>query len=258
MKIPIYQVDAFTGRVFAGNPAAVCPLQSFLDDETLQSIAAENNLSETAFFTGRGGSYDIRWMTPKQEVDLCGHATLASAHVIFRFLEPTLEAVSFRSRSGVLRVARNGDLLSLDFPARPPAPCEVPGLPEALGRRPESVLRARDIVAVFKTQEEVLQLRPDMGRVAALDAFAVCATAPGTDADFVSRFFAPGQGIPEDPATGSSHSSLVPYWSKRLGRNTLHARQLSERGGEFFCEDRGERVSIAGRAAVYLTGTIEI
>lgn len=259
MKIPIYQVDAFTSRVFGGNPAAVCPLESWLDDATLQAIAAENNLSETAFFVGRDGKYDIRWMTPAAEVDLCGHATLASGWVVFNRLETARDDVEFGSRSGPLKVVREGDLLALDFPARPPEPVgDARAVGEALGRPPRQLLAARDYLALYETEEEVRALRPDMARVAALDRHAVIASAPGKSCDFVSRFFAPAWGIAEDPVTGSSHCTLVPYWAARLGKDRLSARQVSSRGGELFCELRGPRVRIAGRAALFLEGQIEI
>jgi PhzF family phenazine biosynthesis protein len=259
MRIPIVQVDAFTNQVFRGNPAAVCPLESWLDDATLQSIAAENNLSETAFFVGGRGAYEIRWMTPEREVDLCGHATLASAFVLFGAAEKEKDEVVFRSKSGELKVRREGDLLTLDFPARPPLPMTASeDLLEGLGRPPREVWAARDYLAVYETEDEVRALAPDFGRLARVDRFAVIASAPGARVDFVSRFFAPRQGLPEDPVTGSSHCTLVPFWSKRLGRKRLHALQVSARGGELFCEDRGDRVAISGRAVRYLTGTIEV
>lgn len=259
MKIPLFQVDAFTSRLFGGNPAAVCPLESWLDDRTMQAIAAENNLAETAFFVGRGGRYDLRWFTPLVEVDLCGHATLASAFVIFNRLEPSLTEASFRSKSGELRVMRSGDRLTLDFPAWPPARREVTeAVTRALGAAPREVWESHDLMAVYDSEEDVRRLEPAMDRVAALDGFAVIATAPGREADFVSRFFAPRQGIPEDPATGRAHCTLTPYWARRLGKPKLHAVQLSRRGGELFCEDRGERVAIAGQAVQFLEGTIEV
>jgi predicted PhzF superfamily epimerase YddE/YHI9 len=259
VKLPLYHVDAFASRVFSGNPAGVVPLTSWLDDAVLQGIAAENNLPETAFFVGSAGKYDIRWLTPTTEVDLCGHATLASAFILMSRLEPGLEAVEFSSRSGALRVTRTRDLFALDFPARPARPVDLTGaLQAALGARPSEVWAARDLMAVFGTEEEVRALKPDLPLLSAYDTFAVLVTAPGKSADFVSRFFAPRQGIPEDPVTGSAHCTLVPYWSKRLGRTTLHAQQVSARGGELFCEDRGERVKIAGRAVLYLEGTIEV
>jgi PhzF family phenazine biosynthesis protein len=260
MKLRLYQVDAFASRAFAGNPAAVVPLERWLDDATLQAIAAENNLSETAFLVGGGGEYHIRWMTPGEEVDLCGHATLASAWVIFNEIEVGRTEVRFRSQSGPLRVSAEGPRLALDFPSRPPEPADdsLEALAGALGRRPDRALASRDALAVFGSEDEVRSLRPDMARVAALRRLGVIATAPGRDCDFVSRFFAPGVGVTEDPVTGSAHCTLVPYWSARLGKRSLFARQVSPRGGELWCEDRGERVSIAGHCAKYLEGTIEL
>jgi PhzF family phenazine biosynthesis protein len=260
MKLRLFQIDAFASRVFAGNPAAVVPLDRWLDGATLQAVATENNLSETAFFVGGRGDYHIRWMTPAAEVDLCGHATLASAWVVFNELEPGRREVHFRSKGGPLRVTADADRLALDFPSRPAEPVDdVTGrLGEALGRRPVRALAARDYLAVYDTEEDVRALRPEMARVAALDRMGVIATAPGHGCDFVSRFFAPQVGVPEDPVTGSAHCTLVPYWSKRLGRSRLFARQVSARGGELWCEDRGDRVEIAGRAAKYLEGTIEV
>jgi PhzF family phenazine biosynthesis protein len=261
MKLRLFQIDAFAGQVFAGNPAAVVPLERWLDDATLQSIASENNLSETAFFVGEKGDFHIRWMTPTDEVDLCGHATLASAWVVFNEIEKGRTEVHFRSQSGLLRVTGDGERLALDFPSRPPEPADaaMPALTAAaLGAHPREVLASRDYLAVFDSEDEVRALRPDMARVAALDRMAVIATAPGGDCDFVSRFFVPSLGIPEDPVTGSAHCTLVPYWSKRLGRTKLFARQVSARGGELWCEDRGERVSIAGRCVRYLEGTIDL
>ncbi len=267
MKIPLYQVDAFASEVFGGNPAAVCPLERWLDERLMQAIAAENNLAETAFFVRRPGGgragdvrdYDIRWFTPAAEVDLCGHATLASAYAVLHYLEPGRASVTFHSRSGPLVVERGGDLLAMEFPSRPPDPCAPPaGLAEALGAAPRETLTSRDLLAVFASEEEVRALRPDLERVRGLGVFGVIVSAPGSDCDFVSRFFAPLMGVPEDPVTGSAHCTLVPYWSRRLGKRTLHARQISARGGELFCEDLGERVIIAGRAAPYLQGTIEV
>ena len=259
MRLPIFEVDAFTSQVFRGNPAAVCPLESWLDDATLQSIAAENNLSETAFVVGGAGAYEIRWMTPKAEVDLCVHATLASAFVLFSDAEKGRDEVVFRSKSGELRVRREGDLLTLDFPSRPPRTVTATDdLLEGLGRPPREVWAARDYLAVYEREEDVRALAPDFARLARTDRFAVIVTAPGREVDFVSRFFAPKQGLPEDPVTGSAHCTLVPFWSKRLGKTRLHALQVSARGGELFCEDRGERVAISGHAVRYLQGTIEV
>ncbi|MBZ4415362.1 PhzF family phenazine biosynthesis protein [Myxococcus sp. RHSTA-1-4] len=258
MRLPLFQVDAFTSRVFGGNPAAVCPLDAWLPDADMQAIALENNLSETAFFVREAEGFRLRWFTPAQEVDLCGHATLAAAWVLFNRWEVGLERVEFASRSGPLVVTQAADgWLAMDFPSRPPSPCPVPaGLVEALGAAPRETLASRDLVAVFDSEEQVRALRPDMARLAALDTFAVVPTAQGKDSDFVSRFFAPRAGVPEDPVTGSAHCSLVPYWAKRLGRPSLLARQVSARGGELRCEERGSRVSIAGQAALYLEGFV--
>ncbi len=257
MRIPLYQIDAFAREVFRGNPAAVCPLDDWLPDGVLQSIAAENNLAETAFLVGGEGRYRLRWFTPTREVDLCGHATLASAHVVFEYLEPGRETVVFDSRSGPLAVERREGLITLDFPVLPYEAVEPPALlVEGLGRTPTATYKSRDYLAVFDTEEEIVALRPDMARLAKLDSLGTIATAPGRSSDFVSRFFAPQAGIPEDPVTGSAHSTLTPYWAERLGKTELHALQLSPRGGELFCTARGERVSIAGRAVRYLEGTI--
>ena len=257
MHVPLYHIDAFTSRLFAGNPAAVCPLEDWPEDRLLQAIAAENNLSETAFFVRHGDRYHLRWFTLTVEVDLCGHATLASAFVILNDLEPSKDSVAFDTASGELIVRRDGDLLSMDFPARPPVPCEMPaGLVEALGRRPAEVLKSRDLMAVFESELDVRSLRPNMDLLARIDVFAVIATAPATDVDFVSRFFAPRGGIPEDPVTGSAHCTLVPYWSKRLNRPLLHAWQVSARAGELWCQDLGDRVIIQGRSIKYLVGTV--
>ena len=260
MKLRLFQVDAFASRVFAGNPAAVVPLDRWLPDATLQSIATENNLSETAFFVGEKGYFQIRWMTPTDEVDLCGHATLAAAWVVFNEVEKGRTEVHFRSQSGLLRVSDDGERLALDFPSRPPEPADgsIAALADALGARPRAALASRDYLALFETEDEVRSLKPDMAKVAALDRMGVIATAPGRDCDFVSRFFAPAVGIPEDPVTGSAHCTLVPYWSGRLGKKSLFARQVSARGGELWCEDRGERVAIAGRCVSYLEGTIDV
>ncbi len=259
MEFPIFQVDAFTGRLFGGNPAAVVILSEWLADETLQAIAQENNLSETAFVVPGGNRFELRWFTPTVEVDLCGHATLASAHVLFHHGYALGPQVAFGYQGGTLTVTREGDLLAMDLPSRPPRP--VPrdaSLVQALRAAPEAVLQSRDLLAVFETQGEVEALRPDLAAIASLDTFAVIATAPGRECDFVSRFFAPGAGVAEDPATGSAHCTLVPYWSARLGRPRLHALQLSRRGGELFCEDRGSRVKIAGRVVEYLSGSISV
>jgi PhzF family phenazine biosynthesis protein len=267
MDIPLWQVDAFASRPFAGNPAAVCPLERWLPDDLLQSIALENNLSETAFFVRRpDGDFDLRWFTPKTEVDLCGHATLASAWTLMRELEPARDRVVFHTRSGPLCVRRAGDDLAMDLPARAPQPLETPeALSRALRASPAATLRARDIVAVFARAEDVRALQPDLSAVAALDGvFAVTVTAPGTgddaDVDFVSRFFAPAKGVPEDPVTGSAHASLVPYWSARLGKRSLRARQVSSRVGELGCvlDADGAKVTLTGRAVIVLRGRLSV
>jgi PhzF family phenazine biosynthesis protein len=225
----------------------------------MQSIAAENNLSETAFFVPEGDGHRLRWFTPFTEVDLCGHATLAAAFVVFRHLAPWLERVLFQTRSGPLMVSRSGDRLTMDFPSRPPAAVEAhPRLIPALGMPPKEVLAARDYMLVYETEEQVRALKPDMAGLREVDRFAVIVTAPGRDCDFVSRFFAPARGVPEDPVTGSAHCTLIPYWSRRLGKKQLFARQVSPRGGELWCEDLGERVHISGQAVEFLSGTITL
>jgi predicted PhzF superfamily epimerase YddE/YHI9 len=265
VRIPIWQVDAFTDALFGGNPAAVCPLEEWLPDALMLAIAAENNLSETAFVRrGADGAYEIRWFTPEVEVDLCGHATLASAHVVFEHLDPARREVTFASPSGPLTVARgDAGLLVMTLPRRAPERCEAPAaLVRALGRRPAETWRARDYLAVLGSEDEVRAARPHLQDVAALDALGLILTAEGTThgADFVSRYFAPQAGIPEDPVTGSAHSTLVPFWSARLGRARLEAHQVSRRGGRLSCEDRPEEgaVVVAGRAAEYLSGTIAL
>ena len=265
MKLPIWQVDAFSARRFGGNPAAVVPLRAWLPDATLQAIAAENNLSETAYILGGGGEYQIRWFTPTKEVPLCGHATLASAWVVFERLEPGQTRVVFQSKSGPLPVARVGERLVLDFPVNPlePAKASTPEsstLVAALGRAPRELYSGWQWLALYDTAAEVRALRPDMTGILASGAHGVIVTAPGEDCDFVSRFFAPAGGIPEDPVTGSAHTRLVPFWAARLGKTSLYARQVSARGGELWCELRSaeNRVSIAGEAALFLEGNIEV
>ena len=261
MRIPLYQIDAFAERPFAGNPAAVCPLEAWLPDPVMQAIAAENNLSETAFFVPEGEDYLLRWFTPLTEVDLCGHATLASAYVVFHYLAPGRQHVRFRTmQAGELRVVRDGELLAVDLPARPAMPCAAPpGFAAALGKAPTAVLAARDYLAVYEDAAEIAALRPDFAAIGRLDRFAVIVTARGTgEVDFVSRFFAPARGVDEDPVTGSAHCTLIPYWAARLDKTRLEARQLSRRGGALSCALEGDRVRIAGHAAVYMTGTIAL
>lgn len=259
MTIPYYEVLAFTDRLFAGNPAGICILEEWLPDEVMQKIAAENNLAETAFFIDRGSFYDIRWMSPTVEIDLCGHATLGSAHVLFQHLGRSGNSLSFQSQSGELKVDRGDDRLVLDFPARPAVSCDAPpSLAESLGATPREVFKGRDYIAVFERQEQVAAITPDFAQLSKLDGQGVSVTAPGNDCDFVSRYFAPRVGVPEDAVTGSIHCALIPYWSKRLGKRELHARQLSKRGGELFCEDRGARVGIGGTAITYVEGKIHL
>ena len=259
MQIPIYQVDAFTDKLFGGNPAAVCPLTHWPDAGLMQAIAAENNLSETAFLVPQGERYGLRWFTPVAEIDLCGHATLASAHIIFHYLAIHSERVEFETRSGLLIVSREGSQLAMDFPARPGQSCTAPeALLRGLGTTPREVFRSRDYLAVLDSEAQVRAVVPDPLALAELDATGVIITAPGDEVDFVSRFFAPREGIPEDPVTGSAHCTLVPYWSRRLCRTQLRGRQISARGGELLCEDLGERVKISGESVVYLEGTIRV
>ena len=259
-RLKLFQVDAFAREVFRGNPAAVVPLDRWLNDETLAAIARENNLSETAFLLPRGEDFEIRWFTPEVEVDLCGHATLASGWVVLNRLQPERQRVTFHSKSGPLVVAREDgtDALAMWLPSRPPSPVLArPELAEALGARPREILAARDYLVVFENEAQIRALSPDMAKLKTLDRFGVCVTAPGSNGvDFVSRFFAPGEGIPEDPVTGSAHSTLVPYWSKRLGKERLVARQLSARGGELDCVNEGERVRLVGRAVLFFEGEI--
>jgi PhzF family phenazine biosynthesis protein len=230
-----------------------------LPEEVMQSIAGENNLSETAFVVRGEGAFGLRWFTPVVEVDLCGHATLASASVLFREGMLEGEEAVFETQSGRLTVVRDGDRFVMDFPARPPQPMEMTdAVQEALGGWPREVHEMRGLMVVYETEEEIRGLRPDFGRIAALNDFAVMVTAVGDEADFVSRFFAPMVGVPEDPVTGSAHCTLVPFWSRRLGKHMMRALQVSRRGGEIFCEDRGERVRLGGRTVLYMKGEIEI
>lgn len=258
MKLKIYQVDAFTSRVFAGNPAAVCQLDAWLPDSLMQSIALENNLSETAFFVAEEDHFSIRWFTPTTEVNLCGHATLASAFVLFECAGHESDRIDFASRSGMLSVSRTDDLLVLDFPVQRPEPCSLPEeLVSAFGHEPVECLRAADYVAIFEDEREVRSANPDIDALRALESRGVIISAVGDDCDFVARFFGPNVGVAEDPVTGSAYTQLVPYWATKTGKARFHARQVSERGGELHCELAGDRVLIGGRAAKYLEGFIE-
>lgn len=260
MKLEIYQVDAFSKDIFKGNPAAVCPLGEWIDEELMQKIALENNLSETAFFVKKGDFYEIRWFTPTFEIDLCGHATLASAFVIFEFLKLEESLVRFHSqKSGELTVEKNGDVLTLDFPSRPVKQCDAPeGLFEAIGKEPKEVLKARDYFLVYENEQEISDIAPNFSRLLEVGGHGFIVTAKGDDADFVSRFFAPEVGVFEDPVTGSAHCNLIPFWAERLGKTELFARQISARGGELFCELKGDRVKIGGNAVLYLKGEIYV
>jgi len=261
MKIPLYQVDAFASRVFAGNPAAVCLLDHWLDDSILQAVAAENNLSETAFLVRNADGFDLRWFTPVTEVALCGHATLASAFVLFSYQKWPEEQIRFQTRkSGVLVVTKRDDLLEMDFPAKP-AYVQAPpaGLNEALRVTPREVLgSAEDLLVVLDSEKTVKAVQPDFFALERVACRGIIITARGDRSDFVSRFFAPRVGIPEDPVTGSAHCVLVPYWAGVLHKNDLHAFQVSKRGGELFCKQAGDRVKISGKAVLYMEGTITI
>jgi PhzF family phenazine biosynthesis protein len=263
VKIALYQIDAFTREPFGGNPAAVCPLPQWLPDATMQAIAAENNLAQTAFFVAENGDFRLRWFTPTDEVRLCGHATLATAHVLFNRLEPQREGVRFQTLSGPLNVERHGAKLVLDFPALPVERQHDPALvADAIGVSPGSMelWEADRAMAVLRDPVQVRDLKPDIGKIAALPFSTLIVTAPGFDGDcdFVSRFFAPNYGVAEDPATGSAHCVLTPYWSGVLGKTKMFARQLSKRGAELWVEDRGNRVSLAGECVPVLEGTFEV
>lgn len=264
-ELKIYQIDAFAAELFRGNPAAIVPLEEWLGDEKMQSIAAENNLAETAFFVPDEAGFHLRWFTPTQEVNLCGHATLAAAFVVFNELAYRGPKIKFSTLSGTLEVKRDDDrgsaMLSMDFPRRATRECEsVPDLlPRGLGAAPREVLVADDdtnYYAVYASESEVRQVRPDFSLLEKLHPYGVSITAPGDEVDFVSRYFAPSYGIPEDPVTGSTHCALTPYWAGKLSKSKMRARQISSRVGELFVEDHAGRVAIAGRAVKYLDGII--
>lgn len=259
MQYPIYQVDAFTSRRFHGNPAAVVVSESWLPVDVMQAVAAENNLSETAFVVKAGAGFGIRWFTPSVEIDLCGHATLASAHVLLEHGYAAKAPIEFTYAGGTLSVGRDGDRLVLNFPSRPPVRTHLEKeIGAALGATPLETWSSKATMAVFATARDVLALNPDMRAVAKTAGYGLIVTAPGEDCDFVSRFFAPQSGVDEDPVTGSAHCTLVPFWSQRLKKARLHARQVSARGGELWCEDLGDRVTMAGHTAAYLSGTISL
>jgi PhzF family phenazine biosynthesis protein len=260
MKLQLFQADAFAAGLFKGNPAAIVPLQEWLSDELIQQIAMENNLSETAFFIPEGDHFHIRWFTPKAEVRLCGHATLATAHVLFNELNFQGDLLEFESLSGILTVKKVGDKLRLDFPAdfaQEVEPVDV--FAEALGAQPAKTLKGRtDYLLLFDSEETIRTMKPNFHLLYQTDARGIMVTAQGDSVDFVSRFFAPGVGIDEDPVTGSAHTTLIPFWANRLGKTELTALQLSARGGQLWCTLSGERVFIAGKAVTYLRGEIEI
>jgi PhzF family phenazine biosynthesis protein len=259
MKLNIYQVDAFASRVFSGNPAAVVPLEDWLDEELMQNIAAENNLSETAFFVKTDAGYHLRWFTPAAEIDLCGHATLASAYIIKNFLDPAVAEISFTTeKAGVLKARASDGIYTLDFPARIPQPAQAPGaLLSSLGiSTVVEVLRSRDYFVVLPDEDAVLHVDPDFSKLKEVDTTGVIITAKGREADVVSRCFYPSLGIPEDPVTGSAHCNIVPYWAAKLNKKKLNCVQLSKRRGELACELEGDRVLMSGKCALYLQGAI--
>jgi PhzF family phenazine biosynthesis protein len=262
MKLPIYQVDAFSNQLFKGNPAAVIPLENWLSDAQMQQIAMENNLAETAFFISQGDDFALRWFTPELEIDLCGHATLAAAHVIFSELNYSKNTIKFSTlKAGNLNVSKENNFYTLDFPSRPATPTQLPeGLLSAIGgqKTPIKVLASRDMMLVYEKEADILALNPDFNALAKIDLLGVIVTAKGDNSDFVSRFFAPSAGVNEDPVTGSAHCNLNPYWANQLQKNKLHAFQLSSRGGELFCELKGDRVLMSGHAITYLKGDIFI
>jgi len=256
----MYQVDAFSDRVFGGNPAAVLPLQEWLSDELMQKIAIENNLSETAYFVKNENGFHIRWFTPDFEIDLCGHATLASAYIIKTYLEPSIEVISFSTqKAGPLKVTCKDGMFTLDFPSRIPQPCNPPeelfpslGIDHAV-----EVLKSRDYFVVVEDEDALMDVQPDYTLMRKLDTIGVIVTAKGKSAEVVSRCFYPGIGFQEDPVTGSAHCNIIPYWSEKLGKNKFFAKQLSKRGGEIWCELKGDRVLIGGKAVEYMTGNID-
>jgi len=257
MKIPIFQIDAFTDKVFAGNPAAVCPLEYWLEDEVLQNIAAENNLSETAFFVDRGDFFQLRWFTPQTEVDLCGHATLAAAYVLFNHLGYKEKTIRFKTRSGILSVSQNDELLTMNFPSADLIKVDTPpDLIEGLGYEPVATYQSDDLLALYDSEEMVARLDPDFMKLSELSARGIIVTAKGNSVDFVSRFFAPAVGIPEDPVTGSAHCTLIPYWAEKLGKTRMTAKQVSCRGGDLICENKKDGVVIGGQARLYMEGKI--
>lgn len=259
MERVLYQIDAFASKVFEGNPAAVCPLDNWLPEDLMQSIANENNLSETAFFVPCGDGFNIRWFTPNGEVDLCGHATLASAYVLFDILNHNKKRVTFESRSGKLTVTKDNEGFVMDFPSQPPVPCQVPPeIKRAFDVAPAECLKSEDYVIVFENEIDVVSAEPDFGELAKLDLRGVIITSTSKQYDFIARFFAPKYGIPEDPVTGSAYTQLTPYWASELDKKRFHAKQVSPRGGKLTCALSGDRVLITGKAVKYMEGKIHI
>ncbi len=259
MELNLYQIDAFADIPFEGNPAAVIPLEIWLPDSIMQSIAEENNLSETAFFVPRSRGFHIRWFTPKTEVDLCGHATLAAAYVLFNILGYNSDKIEFESKTGPLTVFQKDNWLIMDLPAQPPIPCDIPGeIVKAFDKVPIECLRSEDYIVVFETESDILSIKPDIDYLKKLDLRGVIITARSRQYDFVSRFFAPKYGIDEDPVTGSAHTQLIPYWAKKLGKTKMRVKQVSSRGGELVCELRNDRALISGKAVKFLEGKIEL
>jgi len=259
MEITLYQIDAFASKLFEGNPAVVCPLEAWLPGEIMQSIAAENNLSETAFFVPKGNGYHIRWFTPVSEVDLCGHATLAAAYVLFNILGYNKDKIEFDSKSGILAVTKDNEWLIMDFPAQPPVVCDIPKeIVKAFDIDPIECLKSEDLIVVFESEIDIESANPDFEQLKKLDFRGVIITAKSTRYDFVARFFAPKYGIPEDPVTGSAYTQLAPYWASKIGSKRFSVKQLSSRGGELTCEIVEDRVLISGKAIKYMEGKIEI
>lgn len=258
MIIKLYQVDAFTDVPFGGNPAAICPLNSWISDGLMQKIANENNLSETAFFVPKNNTYELRWFTPKVEVDLCGHATLGAAYVIFKHINSSTNEITFKSRSGTLIVSRKDEYLTLDFPAIAYTECNSNHLRKIFHSESIEAYKGVDYMVVLKNEEEVKSFSPDFNLIEQLDSRGLIITAQGNKAEFVSRWFGPQVGVPEDPVTGSAHCMLAPYWANRLNKSKLYAEQLSTRLGKIYCETKGDRVLLSGQVMPFLNGQIEI
>ena len=259
MQLKIYQIDAFATKTFEGNPAMVCPLESWISDELMQQIASENNLSETAFFVKENEGYHLRWFTPKAEVNMCGHATLASAYVLFECMGYAKETIDFTTKSGILGVRKEANRYAMDFPIQAIEPCDIlESIEKAFGVKPIATFASMDYIVVFENEEDFLLAKPNLALLKELDLRGVCISAKSKKYDFVTRFFAPKIGVDEDPVTGSAFTQLVSYWANVLGKEQLHAKQVSARGGEVYCLVKGDRVEISGGGVLYLDGVIEI